>query len=175
MTSHTPNLPRPLAMPQGLLAWVRSQGPDMWHEFSCGVDFASPQATIDLLMAAQWISRQPDCCRATALLLLARLVQAGIDKAAPPQMAPEAARVMVAHLHRRLAEGRFDTAMFRLTMAQETLVVALFGANGAMPLPASVLTWGRHVAQPPHAFLGWRPAEAAPVLTDLGMGLAAAA
>lgn len=163
MTSLTNTLPRPLDMTQGLLAWMRTQGPDMWHEFACGVDFRAPEATIDLLMAAQWITRQSDCCRATALMLLARLVQAGIHHAAPPQMAPEAARVMVAHLHRRLAEGRFDAAMFRLTLAQQALVQALLGAGGAMPLPPAVLTWGRHTAHAPHAFLSWRPVEASAV------------
>jgi len=167
MTQMPLRLPAALPMPQGLLAWTRAQGPEMWHELACGVDFADAHATIDLLLAAQWITRQPDCCRATALLLLARMLQAGMHDAAPPQLAPDAARVMVAHLHRRLAEGRFAKARFRLTEAQRAVVDAQLGPNSAHPLPAAMRTDGALQAEPPHAFLGWRPVAARPVAITL--------
>ena len=153
-----------LPLPQGLLAWAKTQGPDMWHEIACGADFADPQATIDLLMTAQWILRQPDCCRATALLFLARMIQAGLHEAAPPQMAPEAARLVVRELHRRLAEGRFERAFFRLSPGQKALVHAYTDADHAHALPPAVQANGRHTAHPPHAFLGWRPVAINPAL-----------
>lgn len=157
MTHHRPHLPQPVPMEEGLLAWTRGQGPDMWHEIACGIDFAEPHATIDLMLAAQWITRQDGCCRATALLLLARLLAADFHHEAPPHMAPEAARIMARELHRRLAQGRFPVARFRLSPGQMALVQAVLGDRGAMPLPAPALTDGTEIAHPPHAFLGWRP------------------
>ena len=164
--THIPRrLPAPLPMEHGLLDWTRAQSSAMWHEMACGVDFADAQATIDLLLAAQWITRQERCCRATALLLLARMVQAGLHQDAPAQLAPEAARVMTQHLHRRLSEGRFPEARYLLTLAQQELVEDLFGPEGAMPLPGTARASGTSLPRPPYAFLGWRPVMALPALS----------
>lgn len=157
-------LPSPLALPDGLLAWTRTQGPDMWHEMACGIDFAEPRATIDLLLAVQWIVRQEKCCRSTALLFLARMVAADLHRAAPPQLAPDAARVMTRELHRRLAEGRFAEARFRLSPGQWAMVEAMLGPSGTLPLPAPALVCGTNPAHAPYVFLGWRPVVVAPML-----------
>ena len=165
MTQIPRRLPAPLPMEHGLLAWTRSQGNAMWHEMACGIDFTDPHATIDLLLAVQWITRQESCCRATALLLLARMVAADLHRDAPPQLAPEAARVMCRHLHRRLAEGRFPAAHYLLTLAQQEQVDDLFGVEGPLPLPAAATTCGASLPHPPYAFLGWRPVQALPALS----------
>ncbi len=157
MICHAPRLASALPMPEGLLAWTRTQGPDMWHEIACGIDFTDPQATIDLLLTTQWIVRQEGCCRATAVLLLARMVGAGLHLGAPAHLAPPAGALVARELHRRLAEGRFPVARYRLSAGQQALIQALFGATGPMPLPAAVLRPGRRAAHPPHVFLGWRP------------------
>jgi hypothetical protein len=165
MTHMSTRLPAPASMEQGLLAWTRAQGPAMWHEIACGIDFADTRATIDLLMAVQWITRQENCCRATALMLLARMVAAGLHDNGPAHLAPEAARVMCQHLHRRLAEGRFPEARYLLTLSQRDLVEALFGAEGPMPLPDAVRASGASLPHPPYAFVGWRPVMAMPALS----------
>jgi hypothetical protein len=118
-------------------------------------------------MAAQWIIRQAGCGRSTALLLLARLVTAGLHQDGPAHLAPEAARVMVRHLHRRLAEGRFAEPGFALTPAQSVLIDALFGPMGALPLPDAQRRAGTRPACPPYAFLGWHPVDAQPVFSRL--------
>ena len=165
MTHMPRRLPAPVPMEQGLLSWTRSQGPAMWHEIACGIDFAGPHATIDLLLAVQWITRQETCCRSTALLLLARMVAAGLHQDAPAHLAPDAARVMCQHLHRRLAEGRFPEARYLLTLSQQDLVEDLFGAHGPMALPGPVRTSGTSLPHPPYAFVGWRPIMALPALS----------
>ena len=164
MTHISCRLPAPLPMEHGLLDWIRSQGPAMWHEMACGIDFTDPHATIDLLLAVQWITRQESCCRATALLLLARMVAADLHRDAPPQLAPDAARVMCRHLHRRLVEGRFPEAHYLLTLAQQEQVDDLFGPEGPLPLPGAATTRGTSLPHPPYAFLGWRPVQALPAL-----------
>ena len=165
MTQMSRRLPAPVPMQQGLLAWTRAQGPAMRHEIACGIDFTAPQAMIDLLLAVQWITRQDGCCRATALLFLARMVEAGLHQDAPAQLAPDAARVMCQHLHRRLAEGRFPQARYLLTLPQQDLVEALLGAEGPMPLPQDVRTSGTSLPRPPYAFSGWHPVMATPALS----------
>jgi hypothetical protein len=164
MTRMSRRLPAALPMPDGLMAWTRTQGPDMWHEIACGIDFAEPRATIDLLLAVQWIVRQDRCCRSTALLFLARMVAADLHRAGPPQLAPDAARVMARELHRRLAEGRFAEARFRLSPGQWAMVEAMLGANGPMPLPPATLVCGTNLAHAAFVFLGWHPVAAAPAL-----------
>lgn len=165
MSHVSAHLPAPLPLPEGLLAWTRGQSPAMWFEIACGIDFAAPEATIDLLLAAQWITRQAECCQATAVLILAKLVAAGLHVAAPPQMAPEAARVMVDHLHRRIAAGRFAAPRFRLGPVQEALVEAALGPLGALPLAEDRRRGGTERARPTHLFQGWRPVAAVPVLS----------
>ena len=165
MTHFSRRLPDPVPMQQGLLAWTRAQGPAMRHEMACGVDFTDPHATIDLLMALQWFTRQDACCRATALLLLARMALAGLHQNGPAHLAPDAARMMCQHLHRRLSEGRFPDAHYLLTLSQRDLVETLFGPGGPMPLPDAVRASGTALPHPPYAFVGWRPVMALPALT----------
>ena len=71
---------------------------------------------------------------------------------------------MCQHLHRRLGEGRFPEARYRLTRAQQDLVEALFGPQSAMPLPEATRAGGTSLPHPPFAFLGWRPVMALPAL-----------
>ena len=165
MTHMSRRFPAPVPMEQGLLAWTRSQGPAMWHEIASGIDFTDPHATIDLLMTVQWITRRETCCRATALLLLAKMISAGLHQNAPTQLAPDAARVMCQHLHRRLAEGRFPEAHYLLTLSQRDQIEALFSAAGPMQLPQDTRTSGTSLPHPPYAFVGWRPVMAMPALS----------
>ena len=95
--------PGPVALPDGLTAWMKTQGPKVWHAFARGVEFDDPNATIDVLLAAHWIARQPDMDRATGLLLLARALQAGLHIYAPPAMDDTAARAFCIDLHQRLS------------------------------------------------------------------------
>ncbi len=162
MALHPIHLPAALPLDEGLLDWARAQSPDMWHEIACGIDFAAPQASVDLLMTVEWIVHQPECCRATALMFLARMVQAGLHDAAPARLAPEAAEALVAQLHANLAEGRYRQATYLLTEPQQILVGRHVGPEGALPLPPGALVAGHRHAQPPHHFLGWRPVQAIP-------------
>ena len=72
-------------MLQGLTAFLLPEGPDMWHEFALGLDFADPRATIDLLIAANAITLRPDCDRATAALILAKAAAAGFHRGEAPK------------------------------------------------------------------------------------------
>jgi hypothetical protein len=167
MTHFSRRFPAPLPLELGLLDWARHQEPAMWHEIACGIDFTDPHATVDLLLAAQWITRQENCCRATALLFLARLVSAGLHRGGPDHLAPEAARVMSQHLHRRLSEGRFPMARYHLTLTQQELVETLFGPEGTLPLPDAARASGTSLPHPPYAFVGWRPVMALPAAISL--------
>jgi len=163
MALHPIHLPAALPLEEGLLEWARGQSPDMWHEIACGIDFTAPQASVDLLMTVEWITHQPECCRATALLFLARMVQAGLHVNAPARLAPEAAAALVEQLHANLAEGRFPEATYLLNEPQRILVDRNIGPEGALPLPPAALVAGHRHAQPPHVFLGWRPVRPAQV------------
>jgi hypothetical protein len=92
-----------VALPEGLMRWMQGQGPKVWHAFARGVEFDHPGATIDLLLAAHWIARQPDMDRATGLLLLARALKVGLHIYAPVAMDDTAARAFCLDLHHRLA------------------------------------------------------------------------
>ncbi len=73
-----------IPMPLGLAAFLDMEGPDMWHAFALGVDFQDPRASIDLLLAADRITRSPACDRATAALLLAKAAVAGFHRGECP-------------------------------------------------------------------------------------------
>ena len=130
-----------VAMPDGLTAWMQTQGPKVWHAFARGVDFAAPDATIDLLRAAHWIARQPDTDRATGLLLLARALKAGLHIAAPAAMDDAAARAFCLDLHQRLS---LCSAPARLPVMPEEqmLIDGLSNGDGPLPLPHSPLRYG---------------------------------
>ncbi len=130
-----------VAMPEGLTAWMQTQGPKVWHAFARGVDFAAPGATIDLLLAAHWIARQPDMDRATGLLLLARALKAGLHVTAPAAMDDAAARAFCLHLHQRLS---LSAAPARLPVMpdDQALIEGLFNGDGPLPLPHSPLKHG---------------------------------
>lgn len=92
-----------VALPDGLTAWMQTQGPKVWHAFARGVEFDAPDATIDVLLAAHWIARQPDMDRATGLLMLARALKAGLHIYAPAAMDDAAARAFCLDLHQRMS------------------------------------------------------------------------
>lgn len=130
-----------VAIPDGLTAWLQTQGPKVWHAFARGVDFAAPDATIDLLLAAHWIARQPDMDRATGLLLLARALKAGLHVAAPAAMDNAAARAFCRDLHQRLS---LCTTPARLSVRpdERALIEGLSKGDGPLPLPHSPLKSG---------------------------------
>ena len=130
-----------LPLPNGLKAWMETQGPKVWHAFARGVEFDDPNATIDVLLAAHWIARQPDMDRATGLLLLARALKAGLHIYAPPAMDDTAARAFCIDLHQRLS---LSQGAARLPIAPEdhATIDALSHAEAPLPLPASTLKCG---------------------------------
>lgn len=130
-----------VALPDGLMAWMQTQGPKVWHGFARAVDFAAPGATIDLLLAAHWIARQPDMDRATGLLLLARALQAGLHVTAPAAMDDAAARAFCLDLHQRLS---LCVAPARLPVMpdEQMLIDGLSNGGGPLPLPHSPLKYG---------------------------------
>ncbi|MFM2365553.1 MAG: hypothetical protein RIR95_160 [Pseudomonadota bacterium] len=147
-----------LALEKGLMGWAMHQGPAMWHEIAKGVDFNNPRATIDLLMTAEWITHQKECDRATALLFLARAVEAGFDKGqANPAMHPEAAVAFTHSLARAISAHQFPIAQFGLTKDEQTLAQTCFGADGPLQLGTEALNTGIAAHNPPFAFYQTRP------------------
>jgi hypothetical protein len=147
-----------IPMNNGLMAWAQHQGPAMWHEIAKGLDFATPLGTIDLLLAAQWITHQSECDRATALLLLARAAEAGFHKGlAPAAMYPEAAQAFSHSLARALTADQFPDAHFALTADEIALLEKHFGPTGAFPLGLDFQkSSGKAAHNPPFAFYLFR-------------------
>lgn len=130
-----------IALPDGLKAWMQTQGPKVWHAFARGVEFDAPEATIDVILAAHWIARQPDMDRATGLLLLARALKAGLHIYAPIAMDDAAARAFCLDLHQRLSVS--DAPARLPVMAQEAaLIDGLSDGEAPLPLPRTTLKRG---------------------------------
>lgn len=130
-----------VALPDGLMRWMQGHGPKVWHAFARGVEFDHPDATIDVLMAAHWIARQPDMDRATGLLLLAKALKAGLHIYAPPAMDDCAAAAFCIDLHHRLSIGE-PVARLPVMPEDETLIVGLFTHEAPLPLHAHGLKRG---------------------------------
>ena len=151
-----------LPLTEGLLDWTRRQGPDMWHEIALSADFSAPTATIDLLLAANWITLQPACDRATALVLLARATRDGLHTGqCPLQLAPEAARTFARVLHAALAANCFLVERVRLGAADLALIDAQLGEDSPFALTLEQRrTTGRLSHHAPYALVGQRPVPA---------------
>jgi hypothetical protein len=130
-----------VALPDGLKAWMQTQGPKVWHAFARGVEFDAPEATIDVLLAAHWIARQPDMDRATGLLLLARALKAGLHIFAPPAMDDAAARAFCLDLHQRLSLSQSE-ARLPVMPDEHAAIEALFDGEAPLPLPTCTLKRG---------------------------------
>jgi hypothetical protein len=130
-----------VALPDGLKAWMQTQGPKVWHAFARGVEFDAPDATIDLLLAAHWIARQPDLDRATGLLLLARALKAGLHIYAPVAMDDAAARAFCLDLHQRLSVSDAP-ARLAVMPEEEALIEGLCDGEAPLPLPRTALKRG---------------------------------
>lgn len=143
-----------VALKDGLMRWMQGHGPKVWHAFARGVEFDAPDATIDLLLAAHWIVRQPDMDRATGLLLLARALKAGLHVFAPPAMDDRAASAFCIDLHHRLSVGATEA---RLPVMPEdaALIEGLFSHEAPLPLPATALKRG--IMPCAFSFIGNRP------------------
>ena len=101
----------PIPLPLGLAAFLMPEGPGMWHVFALGLDFAHPCATIDLLIAADAVTRRPDCDRATAALILAKASLAGFHRGqCPPGFDETAVRAFAVRLTDALLTGAFARA-----------------------------------------------------------------
>lgn len=122
-----------VALPDGLMRWMQGQGPKVWHAFARGVEFDHPEATIDVLMAAHWIARQPDLDRATGLLLLAKALDAGLHIYAPVAMDDAAARAFCLDLHQRLALSSAEARM-PVMPEDQALIETLWDEDAALPL-----------------------------------------
>lgn len=148
-----------LPLSQGLLEWTKAQTRDMWHEIARKADFTDPRATIDLLLTLNWISLQPDCDRATALLILTRAAEAGLHrKECPPQMASQAAKAFCKGLHHALTADCFIRETLALTDEDRTAVDAQLGAEGPFALGEDRRrTAGQTAPRPAFAMLGQRP------------------
>ena len=130
-----------VALPDELKARMHGQGPKVWHAFARGVEFDAPDATIDVLLAAHWIARQPDMDRATGLLLLARALKAGLHIYAPVAMDDAAARAFCLDLHQRLSVS--DAPARLPVMADEqALIDGLSDGEAPLPLPPTALKRG---------------------------------
>jgi hypothetical protein len=146
----------PVPLPEGLTAWLVPEGPEMWHEFALGLDFADPRATIDLLIAADAVTRHPDCDRATAALILAKAAGAGFHLGhCPAALDGGAARALVVRLSDALVTGSFPTARRGLPPAALRLVRQMLGPRGPLEMPP--LSFGSGPHAPRHVFAGWRP------------------
>lgn len=143
-------------MPQGLTAFLLPLGPEMWHEFALGPDFRDPRAPFDLLLAAHTITTQPDCDRATALLILAKAVEAGFLRAeVPAAFDGRTARAFVQHLSAALTAGRFAAADLALPAQAEQVVETALRSLETKALLSVAM--GRQSHRPPFGFAGWRP------------------
>jgi hypothetical protein len=146
----------PIPLPLGLAAFLMPEGPGMWHEFALGLDFAHPRATIDLLIAADAVTRRPDCDRATAALILAKASLAGFHRGqCPPGYDETAARAFVVRLTDALLTGAFARADLALPPSALRLVQAQLGPRGPLPMPP--FAFGSHVAGARYGFAGWHP------------------
>jgi len=130
-----------VALPDGLMRWMQGQGPKVWHTFARAVEFDAPDATIDVLMAAHWIARQPDMDRATGLLLLAKALKAGLHIYAPKAMDDRAAAAFCIDLHHRLSIGATE-ARLPVMPEDEALIVGLFHNEAPLPLASHPLKRG---------------------------------
>ena len=149
----------PVPMPEGLTAWLVPQGPEMWHEFALGLDFADPCATIDLLIAADAVTRRPDCDRATAALILARAAGAGFHRGlCPPGFDGGAARAFVVRLSDAMVTGAFAEARLGLPPSALRLVRHMLGPRGPLEMPPLSFGSGPHASR--HVFACWRPMRA---------------
>ena len=142
-----------LPMPLGLTELLLAEGPQMWHEFALGLDFADPKGTIDLLLAADAVTSRADCDRATAALILAKAMAAGFHLGQCPKgFVEEAALAFATRLAGMLASESYTTSRFALPAPQRKLVAARLGALGLPPL-----RHGRVTHRPRLGFAGWRP------------------
>lgn len=148
-----------LPLSEGLLDWARAQSRDMWHEIARTADFTDPRATIDLLLTLNWISLQPDCDRATALLILTRAAEAGLHrKECPVQMAPQAAKAFCKGLHHALTADCFIKETLALTNEDLSAIDAQLGTEGPLALSEDRRrTAGQSAPRPAFAMVGQRP------------------
>ncbi len=148
-----------LPLTEGLLEWTRRQTRDTWHEIARKADFAAHGATIDLLLAVHWISQQPACDRATALLILTRGLEAGLHtKDCPAQMVPQAAKAFCKGLHNALNADCFYQETLFLSPEDTAAIETQLGSEGAFHLPLHRRTTAGQVGHcPAYAFVGQRP------------------
>lgn len=150
-----------VALSDGLMQWMQGQGPKVWHAFARGVEFDHPDATIDVLLAAHWIARQPDMDRATGLLLLARALQAGLHIYAPVAMDDTAARAFCLDLHHRMALAKGE-ARFAVMPEDQALIETLF--DDEAPLRLAPVDLKRGIVPCPYSFHHNRPQRMLPAL-----------
>lgn len=148
-----------LPLTEGLLEWTRTQSRDMWHEIARTADFGARGASIDLLLALNWISLQPGCDRATALIMLTRAAEAGLHKKnCPAQMVPQAAKAFCKGLHNALNADCFIQENLALSDEDRGAIEAQLGADGPFPLgDARRRTSGQTPHRPTFAIVGQRP------------------
>lgn len=129
---------RAVNLPEGLLGWARKQGPESWQDIARQCDFTDPRAGVDPLLAAYWITQQETCDRATALLFLARAVEAGFLDHPPAHHDLRACVAFCRWLHLRLDDGFYSEANLPLTASEASLVRRHLGLSSRLPLPKSV-------------------------------------
>lgn len=122
-----------------LLSWAHATNPASWHELAKAGDFADLRSGIDLLITGFWITQQPSCDRATAMLFLAKAVQAGFLNSPPIQHDARATRSFCIWLHRQIDEARFASADFSLSDDDWKLIRKHCSKKFDMALPAEML------------------------------------
>lgn len=148
-----------LPLTEGVQPWTQRQSPDSWHEIARMAEFAAPGATFDLLVTLHWISPQPSCDRATALMILTRAAETGLQtKDCPDQMEPQAAKAFCAGLHNTLVAGRLLPENFMLQDADIDAIDARLGPDGPFPLSEPQRrTTGARAHHPACTFARQRP------------------
>lgn len=150
----------------GLVEFILPLGSSMWHEFALGLDWRAPDATSDLLDAATAIIRAPGCDLATAALILAKAVGAGLHDGSGPACHDDvAARSFVLWLHGLLRTHVFP-ARFALPPDELRYLGRQLGPHGPFPIRYPMFGTADH--HPPYRFQGARIYRNAPRLSRAG-------
>lgn len=151
---------------KGLVEFILPLGSSMWHEFALGLDWSAPDATSDLLETATAIIRAPGCDLATAALILAKAVGAGLHNGTGPACNDAAAaQGFVQWLHGLLRTHVFP-ARFALPPDDLRFLGRQLGPHG--PFPIRYPMFGTRDHRPPYTFRGTRIYRIAPPLVDAG-------
>jgi hypothetical protein len=151
-------------MPKGgLLEWIQTQTPAMWHELASNLDWTSVHADPRIVSVAHWIAMQQNCDRATAITLLARAVADRIDRTHHGHLDLSETQLLMSALHRNLSYGFYKCAELAPAASLGAEIFQLFrlhasdGPESRYALdPHVVGRLGTSQVSPPYRFDGSR-------------------